>query len=231
MKEYGSRHKCCIIAYIQGILGSIHTHTHSVCVYADMCISSEDTSQLCLSKWCLLWKWTICFTALLFLRSAVWQFSTCNVTSSPPPPDELQYVTGSSHQLYVVSVSRNPISVQSESAAVLELDLSLRLTEHVIWCRKNHRRVFATWLWNGQQPFNRSFYKSVFTYIDATFVAFAWLFQGWRKPLHFKLFFWEFWLWTYYCLHAILGLICHMLISFAYQICNMHIIFTFNFGI
>lgn len=136
MEEYGSRHKCCIIVYIQGILASIHTHMHSVCVYADMCISSEDTSQLCLSKWCLLWKWTICFTALLFLRSAVWQFSTCNVTSSPPPPDELQYVTGSSHQLYVVSVSRNPISVQSESAAVLELDLSLRLTERVIWCQK-----------------------------------------------------------------------------------------------
>lgn len=132
MKEYRSRHKCCIVAYIQGILASIHTHTHRVCIYAYMCISSEAISQLCLSKWCLCWKRTICFTAVLFLRSAVWQFNTYNVTSSPPPPDDLQYVTGSSHQLYVVSVNRNPISRQSESAAVLEQDLSLRLIECVI---------------------------------------------------------------------------------------------------
>lgn len=141
-------------------------HTYRVCIYAYMCISSEATSQLCLSKWCLWWKQTICFTTLLFLRSAVWQCNTCNVTSSPPPPDELQYVTRLSYQLYVFSVNRNPIFLQTESAAVLEQDLSLRLTECVIWCRKPHRRVFATWLWNGQQSLNGSFYKAVSTYMD-----------------------------------------------------------------
>lgn len=35
MKEHRHRHKFCIIAYIQGILASIHTHAESVyvCIY------------------------------------------------------------------------------------------------------------------------------------------------------------------------------------------------------
>lgn len=51
-----------------------------------MCISSKAPCQLCLSKWCLGWKWTICFTALLFLRRAVWQFKhmQCHFKTSSP---------------------------------------------------------------------------------------------------------------------------------------------------
>lgn len=197
-----------------------------------MCISSEATSQLCLSKWCLWWKRTICFTALLFLRSALWQFNTWSVTSSPPPPDELQYVTGSSHQLYVVSVNRNPTSLQSESAAVLEQDLSLKLTECVIWCRKNHRRVFATWLWNGQRPFNRGFYKSVFKHIDETLLWHLLDFsKAGRNPSTCNYFSGSSGSEFLTRLRAILGVMSNVLIGFAYQICNVHIIFTFNSGI
>lgn len=66
-------------------------------------------------------------------------------------------------------------------------------------------------------------------FLHETFVAFTWLFLGWRKPRHFKLFLWEFWLNFLPACVPFLGVMCNVLLSFAYQVSDVHIIFTFSF--
>lgn len=83
-----------------------------------------------------------------------------------------------------------------------------------------------------QRPFNRSFYKSVFTYIDETLLWHLLDFSKvGRNPSTSNYFSWSSDSESLTCLHAILGLMCNVLISFAYQIRNVRIIFTFSFGI